>query len=93
MFDFPGVSQTICIMEQINIPDADYAEVGRQLCGGLSINSTEPQSGGGDTHPISQAMISVVTSRVKQNMILFAKTEFLRDNVNSVTPSSLVETY
>lgn len=66
-------------MEQINIPNADYAEVGRQLCGGLGINSTEAQGRGGDSHPTSQATISVVTSRAKQNMILFAKTEFFEN--------------
>lgn len=86
-------------MEQVNIPNADYAEVGRQLCGGLSI-STKAQSGGEDDSPpdsskalspTSQAAISVVTSRAKQNMILFAKTEFLSTHANGVA-SSLAET-
>ena len=69
------------------MPNPDYAEIGLQLCGRLSVDGSEGRGVDAEDpdqdskeafySAISSTRVSVVTSRAKQNMILFAKTEFL----------------
>lgn len=63
---------------QINIPRADFDEVGLQLCGKAGGGDEEsPASEEGEGEEGTLLDISVVTHSASQNILLFAKSEFL----------------
>lgn len=68
-----ATSKFFVLLSQVNIPNADLAEVGLELAG-----KGGGASDGGDDHAPSPAVdVSVVTVNSNQNTILFADTAFL----------------
>lgn len=69
----PHILPRACF-SQINIPNANLAEVGLELAGKGGGAASE---GGGENAPSPAVDVSVVTVNSNQNTILFANTEFL----------------